>query len=269
MKRIILFFILISTVLIYGQNDKSTERNIAITKGEVTIKMNKHNSSLIEYKSGNDTVSAYLSVPESKGKHPALIVIHEWWGLNEWVKKAADDFADSGYIALAIDLYRGKTATSPDEARELSGSVPQSRAAEDLKAAYNYLENMNDVNENKIGSVGWCMGGGYSLRAALLIPELSACVICYGRLVTDTTGLKKISCPVLGIFGENDKSITPDNVQSFEEALNNSNVKNKIIIYPEAGHAFMNQNNTGLYNESKSAEAWNEIYSFFNKNLKE
>jgi carboxymethylenebutenolidase len=223
---------------------------------------------VVKYFSGKDTVSAYLAVPEGNGPFPALILIHEWWGLNDWVKKNADDFADSGYVALAIDLYHGKSTASPDEARKLSGSVSQDLAATDLRSAFDYLRNMKEVDKNRIGSIGWCMGGGYSLRAALDNPELAVCIINYGRLVTDNETLKKINCPVLGIFGEKDQNITPDNVKEFEKSLNEADIKNKIIIYPGVGHAFMNPTNTTLYDEHTTRKAWNETYSFLNNNLK-
>ncbi len=238
------------------------------SKGEKTVKVQHKNSQVVKYLSGKDTVSAYLAVPEGNGPFPALILIHEWWGLNDWVKKNADDFADSGYVALAIDLYHGKSAASPDEARKLSGSVSQDAAGTDLRSAFDYLRNMKDVDKNRIGAIGWCMGGAYSLKAALGIPELSACIINYGRLVTDVDALKKINCPVLGIFGEKDQNITPDIVRAFEKSLNEADIKNKIIIYPRVGHAFMNPGNTNLYDEHTTREAWDETYFFLNNNLK-
>ena len=134
------------------------------------------------------------------GTFPGLIVIHEWWGLTDWVKNNAASFADDGYAALAIDLYRGKSTSNPKEAAELSGNVPQERAITDLKAAYNYLQNLPNVDSEKVGSIGWCMGGGYSLLAALNIPTLDACIIAYGRLTDDINEIKKINCPCIGYF---------------------------------------------------------------------
>ena len=149
-------------------------------------------TSIVSYKSGNDTVKGYLAMPGGEGPFPGLIVIHEWWGLTDWIKNNADSFADNGYAALAIDLYRGKVTSDPSEAKNLSGSLPKDRAITDLKAAFDYLQNLPDVDKNKIGSIGWCMGGGYSLQAALNIHALSACIIAYGRLTNDTNDVKKI-----------------------------------------------------------------------------
>lgn len=229
--------------------------------------MKKIKSNFVNYNSGTESVSAYLAVPEGKGPFPALILAHEWWGLTEWIKKNADDFASKGYISLAIDLYRGISTSSPEEARTLSGSVPQERAVQDLVSAFDYLRNRNEVVKHNIGSVGWCMGGGYSLKAAINIPELAVCVINYGRLVKETEALKRINCPVLGIFGERDQNIIPSEVKEFERALNNVSVKNNIIIYPEAGHAFMNPANKNLYHQVTAEKAWKEIHSFLDNNL--
>lgn len=218
--------------------------------------------------SGNETISAYLAVPEGQGPFPALILIHEWWGLDNWIKSNADDFAANGYVALAVDLYRGKLTSSPDEARILSADVPSDRSSKDLTAGFNYLKNVGGVDSRRIGSIGWCMGGGYSLRTALEIPELAACVICYGRLITDTDKLKKLNCPLLGIFGQIDRNITTDKVEEFRNSLNETDINHKIIIYPGAGHAFMNPGNAALYIKEAASEAWKEIYSFLGQNLK-
>ena len=121
----------------------------------------------VSYKSGDDTVQGILYTPEGKGPFPALVVIHEWWGLNDWVKEQAARLADEGYVALAVDLYRGKVATTPDEAHEIMRGVPEDRAARDLHAAVEFLKSQSNVKPDRIGSIGWCMGGGYSLDVAL------------------------------------------------------------------------------------------------------
>ena len=145
-----------------------------------------------------------LYAPEGKGPFPALVVIHEWWGLNDWVKEQAAKLADEGYVTLAIDLYRGKVATTPDEAHEIMRGVPEDRAARDLHAAVEFLKSQSSVTKNRMGSIGWCMGGGYSLNVALREPTLAAAVINYGHLADDPASLKKINAAVLGIFGGQD-----------------------------------------------------------------
>src|SRR3984885_11613056 len=163
----------------------------------------------VSYKSGDETVQGVLYTPAGQGPFPALIVIHEWWGLNDWVKDQASKFADQGYEALAIDLYRGKVATTPDMAHEIMRGVPEDRAKRDLHAAFEFLASQSNVKKNRIGTVGWCMGGGYSLDVALDEPTLAADVINYGHLATDLDAIRKINAPILGLFGAKDNGIPP------------------------------------------------------------
>ena len=216
----------------------------------------------VSYKSGDDTVTGMLYTPAGKGPFPALIVIHEYWGLNDWVKEQASKFADQGYVALAIDLYRGKVADNPDLAHELMRGVPEDRASRDLRAAFDYLAAQPNVKKNRIGSIGWCMGGGYSLRVAILEPTLAADVINYGPLITDPAELKKINAPILGSFGGQDRGITPDDVKKFQHALTQLGKKVEIKIYPDAGHAFENPNNKQGYRPDDAADAWKRTLDF-------
>ena len=173
----------------------------------------------VSFRSGDQTVSGFLAVPESAGPHPALVVIHEWWGLNDWVKEKAEKFAGEGYVALAVDLYRGKVAYDPNLAHELSRGLPQDQALRDLKAAFHYLASRPDVRPAKIGSVGWCMGGGFSLLLATREPKLAACVVNYGSMPTEKDEIERIQAPVLGNFGGDDRGITPSAVAAFEAAM--------------------------------------------------
>jgi carboxymethylenebutenolidase len=223
----------------------------------------KFHSSTVSYVSGKDTVSAYLVVPDGKGPFPAVMVIHEWWGLNPWVKEGAETMAKEGYVALAIDLYRGKVAATAEDAHELMRGVPEDRAARDLKAAFAYLKARKDVIPVKIGSLGWCMGGGYSLEAAVTIPDLDACVICYGRLVTDSSAIAGINASVLGIFGGTDKGIPPESAREFEGTAKGMKKNVNVTVYAEAGHAFMNPNNAVGYREADAKDAWERILAFF------
>ena len=216
----------------------------------------------VSYKSGDETVTGMLYTPAGKGPFPALIVIHEYWGLNDWVKEQASKFADQGYVALAIDLYRGKVADNPDLAHELMRGVPEDRASRDLRAAFDYLAAQPNVKKDRIGSIGWCMGGGYSLRVAILEPTLAADVINYGPLITDPAELKKINAPILGSFGGQDRGITPDDVKKFQQALTQLGKKADIKIYPNAGHAFENPNNKQGYRPDDTADAWKRTLDF-------
>jgi len=225
-------------------------------------------SKSVSYKSGDETVQALLYTPPGKGPFPAIIAIHEYWGLNDWVKEQSSKLADQGYTALAIDLYRGKVATTPDMGHELMRGVPEDRAKRDLHAAFEFLQSQPNVKKDRIGAIGWCMGGGYSLDVALQEPTLAADVINYGHLATDPETLKKINAPILGIFGGQDQGITPNDVHKFERAMKKLGKKVEIKIYDDAGHAFENPNNKGGYRPDDAADAWKRIVAFFAENLK-
>ncbi|MGA9528463.1 MAG: dienelactone hydrolase family protein [Terriglobales bacterium] len=222
----------------------------------------------VSYKSGDETVKGMLYTPAGKGPFPALIVIQEFWGLNDWVKEQASKLADEGYVALAIDLYRGKVADTPDMAHELMRGVPEDRALRDLRAAYDFLAARPDVKKNKIGSIGWCMGGGYSLDVAIAEPGLAAAVINYGHLATDPVEMKKIQAPILGSFGGMDRGITPDDVKKFQQAMEKLGKKIDVKIYPDAGHAFENDTNKQAYRAEDAADAWQRTIAFLAANLK-
>src|SRR5215470_12357346 len=146
----------------------------------------------VQYMSGDEGVNGLLYTPSGKGPFPALVVIQEWWGVNDWIKEQASKLADQGYVTLAVDLYRGKVATTPDEAHELMRGLPHDRADRDLLAAANYLRSQKNVDAARVGSIGWCMGGGYSLDLAIADPKLKAAVINYGHLASDDATLKNI-----------------------------------------------------------------------------
>jgi len=222
----------------------------------------------VSYKSGDEIVQGVLYTPSGKGPFPALIVIHEWWGLNDWVKEQGSKLADQGYVALAVDLYRGKVAKTPDEAHEIMRGVPEDRAMRDLHAAFQYLVSQSNVKKDRIGAIGWCMGGGYALDVALQEPTLAAVVINYGHLATDAEALKNINAPILGLFGAQDRGITPDDVHKFEAALKQLGKKVEIKIYDDAGHAFENPNNKDGYREGDAADASKRTVEFFATTLK-
>jgi carboxymethylenebutenolidase len=223
---------------------------------------------MVSYKSGDETVQAMLYTPAGKGPFPALVVIHEYWGLDNWVKDQASKLGDQGYFALAVDLYRGKVAMTPDVAHELMRGLPEDRAKRDLHAAFEFLQSQPNVKKDRIGSIGWCMGGGYSLDVALQEPSLAADVINYGHLATDADALQKIHAPILGLFGAQDHGITPDDVHKFEESLKKLGKKVEIKIYADAGHAFENPNNKDGYRAADTADAWQRTISFLAENLK-
>ena len=222
----------------------------------------------VSYKSGDETVQGVLYTPAGKGPFPALVVVHEWWGLNDWVKEQASKLADQGYASLAVDLYRGKVATTPDMAHEIMRGVPEDRAKRDLHAAVEFLKSQPTVKKDRIGAIGWCMGGGYALDIALQEPDLAATVINYGHLATDPDALKKINAPILGLFGGQDHGIPPADVNKFEQQLKQLGKKVDIKIYDDAGHAFENSNNKDGYRPADAADAWKRTVDFLAMTLK-
>jgi carboxymethylenebutenolidase len=234
----------------------------------MTITTYAASSKEVSYKSGDETVKGLLYTPAGKGPFPGIVVMHEWWGLNDWVKEQAGKLADQGYAALAIDLYRGKVADNPDTAHQLMRGVPEDRAARDLHAAFEFLRSQPNVRKDRIGSIGWCMGGGYSLNLALNEPALTAAVINYGHLATDPAALQKINAAILGNFGGQDKGIPPEDVKKFEETLKKQGKKVDVKIYPDAGHAFQNPNNKEGYRPEDTADAWQRTVAFLNDTLK-
>jgi carboxymethylenebutenolidase len=222
----------------------------------------------VSYKSGDETVKAILYTPAGTGAFPGIVVIHEWWGLNDWVKEQAAQLADQGYVTLAIDLYRGKVADNPGTAHELMRGVPEDRAVRDLHAAVEFLKAQPNVKKDRIASIGWCMGGGYSLDVALQEPTLSAAVINYGHLATDPAAVGKISAAILGNFGGQDQGIPPADVKKFEETLKQAGKKADIKIYPDAGHGFENPNNKTGYRADDAADAWQRTVQFLENTLK-
>jgi carboxymethylenebutenolidase len=234
----------------------------------LTVNAHSATGKSVTYKSGDETVTGMLYEPAGNGPHPAIVVIHEWWGLNDWVKEQASKLADQGYVTLAVDLYRGKVATNGDEAHELMRGVPEDRATRDLLAASNYLRSLKNVNSEKVGAIGWCMGGGYALDIAVNDPKLAAAVINYGHLATEPETLKKINAPILGLFGGKDRGIPVESVQTFAAELKKLGKKVDVTVYPEAGHAFENPNNKGGYRADDAASAWDRTVKFFAQYLK-
>jgi carboxymethylenebutenolidase len=216
----------------------------------------------VEFKSGDQTVSAFLAIPDSPGKHPGMLVIHESWGLTEWVKQQTEILAAEGYVALAVDLYRGKTANDAAEAHELMHGLPRDRALQDLKAAFAYLATRPEVKAESIGAIGWGTGGGFALQLAVHEPRLKACVVNYGALPTDPGDLQNIGAPILGNFGALDRGITPDDVKAFEKSMTKLHKFVNLKIYDAAGHGFENPANADAYKPEAAEDAWKRTLLF-------
>ena len=210
---------------------------------------------------------AYLSLPEgAEAPVPAVVVIHEWWGLNQHIKHWADRLAADGYAALAVDLYGTKVATTPDEAVALMKAVDEEAARKTLAAAHRFLAEDPRITADKRGVIGWCFGGGWSLQHALATADLDAAVIYYGRLVDDPAALSSISAPVLGVFGNLDEGIPPASVDAFEAAMKKAG-KPLTVLRFDAPHAFANPSSK-RYREEAAASAWKDVRAFLAENLR-
>ncbi|HEY1768402.1 MAG TPA: dienelactone hydrolase family protein [Terracidiphilus sp.] len=217
----------------------------------------------VTFPSGDSTGQGLLYLPHSAGRHPGLIVIHEWWGLNDWIKHEAAGYAAQGYVTLAVDLYHGKVADTPDLAHELSRGLPQDQGVRDLTSALKWLAARKDVDPSRLGAVGWCMGGGFAIQLAVAAPNLKAVAVNYGALPTDKSALAQIHAAVLGNFGGQDRGITPESVHAFEAAMKSLGKQDNVRIYPDAGHAFENPNNTAGYRPADASDALMRIDRFF------
>jgi carboxymethylenebutenolidase len=223
----------------------------------------------VTFKSGSEQASGFLVTPEGKGPFPALVVVPEWWGLVDWVKDQARALAKEGYVVLAVDVYRGKSTSSQEEAHQLMMGTPPERVVRDLQAAFTHLQSMPAVRKDRIGAIGWCMGGGYTLQLATVEPKLAAAVAYYGRPPSDPAKIAAIHAPVLGNYGAEDQGPSPEQVRTFEAEMKKAGKTVDLKVYPGAGHAFANVNNPwGGYRKEAAEDAWSRTTAFFAKYLK-
>lgn len=209
-------------------------------------------------------VTGYLAQPENPTAEalPALITIHEWWGLNDNIQAMTRRLAGEGYTVLALDLYGGEVATDPAQARELMRSVMDAPgpAQDNINQAAQFLT--DEYSAPKLGSIGWCFGGNWSLRTGLLLPDLDAMAIYYGQLILAPEALDGLDMPVIGFFGEDDSSIAVEDVKVFESRLTALGNPVSINLYPGVGHAFANPSGQN-YDAAAAEDAWEKTTAFF------
>jgi len=274
LKNILILVILlfVAWVLFYGsqnvkqllKDDKmenmAEEKNSEMLAGNGKLEVKTEE---IVYFEGAKGLYAEPVDAAATGNYPGVVMIHEWWGLNQNIKDMAGELAKNGYRVLAVDLF-GKVATTPDEARAQTSSLDKTRAIKNLQAATAFLRKHGSP---KIASLGWCFGGGQSLRLALSGEKLDATVIYYGQLIADKSELQKIKWPVLGIFGGKDQSIPVPTVNTFKDALTFLGVANSVHVYENVGHAFANPSGQN-YAPEETKDAWFKTLTFLKKNLK-
>jgi carboxymethylenebutenolidase len=251
------------TLVSFGDGNSTLTANLQPTENKT-----------VTYFGGNTT--GYLVYPNQNQsgenvKLPAVVMIHENKGLNDYIEESANLLAKNGYVVLAVDLFNGEVVTNNQErSGELTGAIRENPgiAIENMKAAVNYLRSLDNVDPSKIASLGWCFGGQQSLQLAINSKDdpLAATVIYYGRLTNDSQAISNITAPVLGIFGGKDQSISVDSVMQFQKALNDTGITNEIYVYPNVGHAFANPSNDN-YAPTETADAWKKTLDFLSRNL--
>jgi carboxymethylenebutenolidase len=224
---------------------------------------------MVEFPSNGGTGSGYLAVPAS-GTGSGVVVIQEWWGLNQQIKEVADRLADGGFVALVPDLYRGKVTAAEDEAGQLMMSLNIEQAAKDMVGAVDYLKGHDAVTGAGVGVTGFCMGGGLALWLATLRPEDVTAVVPYYGIIpwpAAQPDYSKLRARVQGHYAENDDFASPESVRKLEEELRGHGVDVEIFTYPGVGHAFTNHHRPEVFHEEHSNTAWDRTITFFRANL--
>ena len=220
----------------------------------------------VEYPSADgEMLLGYLARPEGEGAFPAVIVIQEWWGLNDHIRDVTNRFAQEGFVALAPDLYHGVSTTEPDEARKLVMALDMEAAVREIQSGFDYALAQDFVAGDSVGIVGFCMGGGLALAVSLADDRLGATVAFYGTPLSpdEAAGVK---APVLGHYGDKDGGIPVDSVMAMGDALTAAGVENEIYVYENAEHAFFNDTRQS-YNAEASADAWQRTLDWFRNRL--
>ena len=223
---------------------------------------------MVEFTSNGGTAKGYLAVPES-GSGAGVIVIQEWWGLVPHIKDVCERFAAEGFVALAPDLYHGRTTTSPDEAGKLMMALNIEGAEKDLRGAIEYLLAHESTVGERVGTVGFCMGGALSLYAASKNERVGACVVFYGGHPKVKPDLENMRAPLLGFYAERDDFATPAGARELEAKLKSLGKQAEIHVYDNADHAFFNDARPEVFNPTAAADAWQRTIDFFREHLEE
>ncbi|RMH35318.1 MAG: dienelactone hydrolase family protein [Nitrospirae bacterium] len=226
---------------------------------------------MVEYPGEGVTLRAYVAIPHGVSRAPAVIVVQEWWGLNDHIKDIARRLAREGYVAIAPDLYSRlghKVTADPNEAGRLMNSLAQEDGLKDLKATLAYLKTRPEVDPNRLGITGFCMGGGYALMLPCVTTDIKAAVPFYGPIPNPDTPLQQLSAPVLYIYGEDDGWITKADVERLKAALKKYNKPGEVKTYPGCPHAFFNDTRPDVYKPAEAQDAWSRMLRFFDQHLR-
>jgi carboxymethylenebutenolidase len=222
----------------------------------------------VEFEANGGTAPGYLAVPES-GRGPGVVVLQEWWGVDDHVRDVCDRFAKEGFIALAPDLYRGETTDQPDEAQQKMMAMSMDQAEKDMRGAVDYVAAHEGFDGEGVGVVGFCLGGGLAVWAATVNPKVGAVSSFYYVLPHGKPDFSKIDAPVLGHFGTADDFVSVDDAKALEQEIKDAGAEVKFEFYEGAGHAFFNdKDRLGTHDEQHARTAWQRTIDFFRRHLK-
>jgi len=221
---------------------------------------------IVQFASDGGTSEGYQALPGTR-KGRGVIVLQEWWGLVDHIKDVADRFSKEGFVTLAPDLYHGKTTTSPDTAGKLFMALNIAQVEKDLRGAVDYVLRIPECQGNKVGIVGFCMGGQLSLYAACTNASVGACVVYYGIHPNVHPEIARLQAPVLGFFGDKDTSVPPQAVRKLEDELRANSKQAEFHVYKGANHAFFNNTRPEVYDDSSAKDSWKRMLEFFRKAL--
>jgi carboxymethylenebutenolidase len=226
-------------------------------------------SFMVEFLGGNalKKTAGFLAKPSGVGKYPAVIVIHEIWGVVDYIKDVARRLAIEGYVALAVDLFGGKTVSKLEDGRRFREELSEERILGDLRGGFGYLRSLEYVLPNRIGSIGFCMGGGLSLLLACHIRDLAAAVVFYGRNPSPIDLVRNMQCPILGNYAGADMAITESDIDLLKQTLTKYGKVFDIKVYPGAPHAFFNDTRES-YRPEAAQDAWKRTLEFFKRYLR-
>jgi carboxymethylenebutenolidase len=252
-----------------GEIEKDGTCQVAVSGQNAEIFSAENLSAITAARTTLDGTPGYLARPADNGTYPAVVMIHEWWGLNENIEQMADILAGHGYVVFAVDLYDGEVATDSSRAGELAGQVRSNpdEAVAKMDRAVTALR-AEPYTTDQVASLGWCFGGGQSLQLSLSETELNATILYYGSLTTDEQELQNVDGPVLGVFGAEDGSIPVEDVREFNQTLGELGVEREIYVYEGAPHAFANPSGERFHPEA-TEDAWNKTLRFLDEQLRE
>jgi carboxymethylenebutenolidase len=222
---------------------------------------------MVSFAGNGDSVDGFLARPDGDGPFPGVIVVQEWWGLNDNIKDIAKRFADEGFAALAPDLYHGKVTAEPNEAQKAMMALDQNRAAKELAKGADWLASQPYLQGKGIGATGFCMGGGLAMTLACDSSHIKAAAPFYGANPTPVDKVASLQGPVFAVYAENDSWVNDSVRQELETALQQHGKQFETKTYPGTHHGFFNDTRQDVYHAEASKDAWGKVLSLFRENL--